>query len=76
MFERIVKAFDPIVLLLQAVAYPLAYIAIAVGILLYILDQQRMAMRFIRSAIIGYLFMQILPGVMLLLHDVGAAMKQ
>lgn len=75
-FDKILKAFDPLIQLIQGIAYPLAYCAIGLGVILMILDQRHRGMQLIRSAVIGYLLMQWLPAIMVLLRDIGQAMRQ
>ena len=73
--NRIVRAFDPIIQLMQGIAYPLAYIAISTGICLIIVGQKRGGMSMIKWAAVGYLLMQWLPSIMQILADVGQAMR-
>ncbi len=75
MFDKIMKAFDPIIQLVQGISYPLAFICIALGVLMLMIGQKRKGMEVIRWAIVGYLLMQLLPGLMSLLHTVGGAMQ-
>lgn len=72
--DKIIRAFDPIIQLMQGVAYPIAFIMVATGILMVIAGQQHRGMKIIRSAAMGYLLMQLLPAMMLLLRDIGKAM--
>ncbi|SHJ03896.1 hypothetical protein [Lutispora thermophila] len=74
MFDRIVNAFNPIIQLLQAVSYPLAFMVISLGVLTIMIGQKRRGMEVIKWAVVGYLLMQFLPGLMIILKDVGKVM--
>ena len=71
MFEKISTAFNPVIELLQAVSFPLAFLCITLGILLLLVGQRHKAMQIIKYAVIGYLAMQLVPGLMQILHSVG-----
>jgi hypothetical protein len=73
--KKVVRAFDPIIALTQAVAYPLCYCAMAVGICLMIVGQKHTGVKTIKWAAVGFLMMQWLPGVMNILMEVGKAMR-
>jgi hypothetical protein len=75
MWDKIMKAFDPIIELVQGVSYPLAFVCVALGVLLLMIGQKRKGLEVIKWAVVGYLLMQLLPGLMGLLHAVGGAMK-
>lgn len=74
MFNKVVNAFNPIIQLLQAASYPLAFVVISLGVLTIMIGQKRRGMEVIKWAVVGYLLMQFLPGLMLILKDVGKAM--
>jgi hypothetical protein len=75
MFEKITGAFDPIIQLIQGVSFPLAFICVSLGVLLLMIGQKRKGLEIIKWAVVGYLLMQLLPGLMNILHSVGSAMK-
>jgi hypothetical protein len=76
MFNRIANAFNPILLLVQSAAYPLAYVVIVTGILLWIAGKRMIGLRLIKDAAIGYLAAQWVPSLMKILHEVGEAMAK
>ena len=76
MFERITGAFNPIIQLLQAVSYPIAFVCAALAILLIMIGQKRKGLEIIKWAAIGYILMQLLPSFMSILHSVGGAMAR
>jgi hypothetical protein len=75
MFEKITGAFNPIIQLIQGVTFPLCFVCTALGILLVMIGQKRKGLEIIKWAVVGYLLMQLLPGLMNILHSVGSAMK-
>jgi len=74
--DKVISAFEPLINLAQALAYPLSYLAIAVGICLIIVGQKRKGMVFIKWAAVGYIMMQWLPSIMQIIDDVEGAMIQ
>ena len=75
MFEKISNAFNPIIQLLQGVTFPLCFVCTALGILLVMIGQKRKGLEIIKWAVVGYLLMQLLPGLMNILHSVGGAIQ-
>lgn len=76
MFEKITHAFNPVIQLVQAIAFPLAFISISLACLLMLLGQKHKAMEIIKYATIGYLLMQLVPSLMSILHTVGQEMAK
>lgn len=74
MAERIIWAFQPLIDLIQGVSYPLAFLVLTASLFLLMFGQKAQALKLARGAAIAYLLMQLLPGLMLLLRDVGKAM--
>jgi hypothetical protein len=74
--DKIIKAFWPLIDLIQGIAYPIAYIAIGTAICLYILGQRQKAFIMAKAAVVGYLAMQWLPGIMKILKEIGQAMAK
>ena len=72
---KIMSAFQPIIDLVQGLAYPLSYITLATGICLIIIGQKSQGIRLMKWAGIGYLFMQWLPGLMRILYEVGKGLQ-
>ena len=75
MSTRITQAFNPIIDLVQALAYPLAFVAVSMGICLIIIGQKRQGLQVCKAAVVGYVLMQWLPGLMQILQEVGRAMR-
>lgn len=73
--QVIMKAFDPIVDLLQGVSYPVCFIMLSGGFLLIMMGQGHRGMRMIKWAAIGYVGLQFAPALMEILVEVGKAMR-
>jgi hypothetical protein len=69
------QACQPIIDLVQGIAYPLAYISIATGICLIIIGQKNEGFRLVKWAGIGYILMQWVPGLMKMMHEIGKGLK-
>jgi hypothetical protein len=68
---KIITAFEPIVELAQALSYPIAFVAITIACLLYMINQKEKAISMIQNASLGYIFVQIAPLFMKLLAEIG-----
>jgi TrbC/VIRB2 pilin len=73
--DVIMKAFDPLVDLVQGLSYPLCYLMIAGGFILVIIGQGHRGMQMLKWAAIGYIGLQFAPALMTILVEVGKAMK-
>lgn len=74
--DKVEQGFQPLIDLARALAYPLAFVSIAIGICLIIIDQRQNGWRLIKTAITGYILMQWLPALMRIIRDVGDAMAR
>jgi len=74
--QRVETGFQPLIDLAKALAYPLAFLAMAIGICLIIIDQRQKGWQTIKTAIVGYILMQWLPALMRIIRDVGDAMAR
>jgi hypothetical protein len=72
---KIMQAFQPIIDLVQGIAYPLAYITLATGVCLVIIGQKNEGFKLMKWASIGYILMQWLPGLMKVMYDIGKGIK-
>ena len=73
--EIIMKAFDPLIDLMQGISYPICFLMIGGGFLLVMMGQGHRGMRMIKWAAIGYVGLQFAPAIMSILVEVGKAMK-
>ncbi|UOY92918.1 hypothetical protein MUG87_01870 [Ectobacillus sp. JY-23] len=71
---RIISAFDPIISLVQGVAYPVTFLMIGGGFLLIIMGQRSKGLSMIKWAAVGYIGLQFAPSIMQILVEVGKAM--
>lgn len=73
--DIIMKAFDPLIDLMQGISYPICFLMIGGGFLLCMMGQGQRGFRMIKWAAIGYIGLQFAPAIMGILVEVGRAMK-
>ena len=73
--ERMVKAFDPLIELIQGLSYPLGFIMISAGALVVMTGQKQKGINMIKWAAVGYILTQFAPSIMRLLMEVGKAVR-
>ena len=69
--EKIVHAFDPLIELVQALAYPVGFTMICAGFLVVMTGNRHKGLHIIKWAAIGFIGMQFAPGIMSILLEVG-----
>ena len=67
----LIHAFWPIISLLQGIAFPVAFLGMAGGMLMISVGQRRKGLDMVKWAAIGYIGMQLVPGMMEMLGQVG-----
>lgn len=72
---KIVHAFNPLIQALQAFSYPVSFLGMAAGMLLVSVGQRHRGITMVKWAAIGYIGMQLVPGIMEMVAQVGDAMK-
>lgn len=72
--EKIAKAFDPVIELLQGISYPVAFIMMGAGFLVLMTGNRQKGLNMIKWAAIGYIGMQFVPVLMNILVEVAKAM--
>lgn len=72
---RIEHAFEPLIEFVQGVSYPITFLAILSGMLLITCGKRARGIDVIKWAVVGYLGIQLAPGIMRILAEVGAAMR-
>lgn len=72
--EKIIRACDPIIQLIQGVSYPVGFIMITAGFLVIMTGNRQKGVNIIKWAAIGYIGMQLAPAIMTILVEVGKAM--
>ncbi len=72
--EKIIVAFDPVVQLIQGLAYPVGMTMICAGFLIMITGNRHKGLSMIKWAAIGFIGMQFAPAIMMILGEVGRAM--
>lgn len=68
---KVVSAFEPLIGVIQALSYPLALAFLSTGFLLIISGRRQKGLESIKWAAIGFLGMQLVPGIMSILLGVG-----
>lgn len=74
MTNHIIHAFWPIISLVQALAYPVSFLGMAGGMLMMSVGQRRKGLDMAKWAAIGFIGMQLVPGIMSMLMQVGHSM--
>jgi hypothetical protein len=69
----ILHAFDPLIDLIQALAYPIAGVMIAGGCLFIMVGNKEKGMQMLQNAAIGYILVQLSPMILKLLVGVGSS---
>lgn len=72
--DIMMKAFEPVIQLLQGASYPVAFIMITGGFLLIMMGQKHRGVSLIKWAALGYIGMQFAPAIMHILHQIGVEM--
>ncbi len=74
--DRVIVGLNPLIELVQAFAYPISFLMMSAGCLVIMVGNRSRGVGLIKWAAIGFIGMQLIPGVMQILMDVGAAIKQ
>jgi formate/nitrite transporter FocA (FNT family) len=74
--DKIIRAFDPIIQLVQGLSYPVGFIMITAGCLVIMTGNKQKGLNMIKWAAIGYIGMQFAPAIMTILVEVGKAMAK
>lgn len=59
--EQIVKAFNPLIDLVQGLSYPIAAVMLTGGALMFMINQKDRGIGMIQNAAIGYILVQLMP---------------
>lgn len=73
--SHIIHAFNPLIQVMQALSYPVSFLGMAAGMLLVSVGQRHRGINMVKWAAIGYIGMQLVPGIMDMVSQVGDAMK-
>jgi hypothetical protein len=68
-------AFAPLIQVIQTLSYPVSFIGMAAGMLLISVGQRHKGIQMIKWAAIGYVGMQLVPGIMDLVSQVGQSIQ-
>lgn len=67
----LIHAFDPLIEIIQSLAYPVGFVMICAGFLVIMTGNKTKGIHIIKWAALGFLGMQFAPGIMALLGEVG-----
>lgn len=73
LYSRIMNAFEPVIFLVKAVAYPIATIVGLSGALFIMVGSQEKGFGLIQRAGLGYIILQMVPLLMKLLAEIAKA---
>jgi hypothetical protein len=71
--DMILHAFDPLIQLIQSLAYPIAGVMIAGGCLFVMVGNRDRGMSMLQNAAIGYILVQLSPMLLKLLVGIGSS---
>lgn len=71
--DKIIHSFDPLIDLIQALAFPIAGVMIAGGCLFIMVGNRERGMQMLQNAAIGYILVQLSPLMLDLLVGIGGA---
>lgn len=71
--SKILHAFDPLVNLIQDLAYPIAAVMIAAGSIMIMIGNKEKGMQYLTNAALGYILVQLVPLMLSLLVGVGSS---
>ena len=74
--DLIMRAFEPLISLVQGLAYPICFLMVSGGFLLIMTGNRTRGIDLIRWAGVGYIGLQFAPALMRVLVEVGEAMRQ
>lgn len=69
MYDKMLHAFDPLIMLVQALAYPVAMVVILGGALMVMINQKEKGFGMMQTAGLGYVLVQMTPLVLNILVD-------
>lgn len=69
MYEKMLHAFDPLIMLTQALAYPIAMVVVLGGAIMVMINQKEKGFSMMQTAGLGYVLVQMTPLVLNILVD-------
>ena len=71
--KKILHSFDPLIHMIQALAFPIAGVMIASGCIFIMVGNREKGMQMLQNAAIGYILVQLSPMMLELLVGIGSA---
>lgn len=69
MYDKMLHAFDPLITLIQALAYPVAMVVVLGGAIMVMINQKEKGFSMMQTAGLGYVLVQMTPMVLNILVD-------
>jgi len=69
MYDKMLHAFDPLIVLIQALAYPVAMVVVLGGAIMIMINQKEKGFSMMSAAGLGYVLVQMTPLVLNILVD-------
>ncbi|WP_108669566.1 hypothetical protein [Peribacillus acanthi] len=74
MYDKMLHAFDPLIMLVQSLAYPVAMVVVLGGAIMVMINQSEKGFSMMQKAGLGYVLVQMTPLVLNILVDAMKAM--
>lgn len=75
MIDKVIAGFEPLLELVQAFAYPLAFLMFSLGFYIVMTGNKNKGIEIIKWTAIGFVGSQFIPSIMRMLMDIGVALK-
>jgi hypothetical protein len=69
MYDKMLHAFDPLIMLVQSLAYPVAMVVVLGGAIMVMINQKEKGFSMMQTAGLGYVLVQMTPLVLNILVD-------
>jgi hypothetical protein len=73
-FDNVTKATSPLIDLVEALSFPICFVSMGVGFIVYATGNKHKGMDIIKGAGVSYIGIQMLPGIFKVLHAIGAGL--
>lgn len=73
--EKVTNAINPLIDMVQALGYPLTMLSITAGAIVMIFSK-KIGLRIIKDTIIAFLVLQFVPSLLMILMEIGKALRQ
>lgn len=70
MYNKMMDAFDPLITLIQGLAYPIAMVVVLGGAIMVMIDRKDRGFEMMQTAGLGYVLVQLAPMILDMLVDI------